>query len=128
MCPNTANSIRIICNQKKQAYNKLMAKIKLTSKTGKLTGIVLFDDRNVFKLFNYRWSLNRINSRTIYVSARTGRTGKGIRMHNILMPPKKGLVVDHINGNGLDNRMANLRYCTHAENLRKRPPQNGKKI
>lgn len=37
-------------------------------------------------------------------------------LHRWLMKPPKGMVVDHINGNILDNRRKNLRVCTRKEN------------
>lgn len=43
--------------------------------------------------------------------------GKGvIKLHRLIMDCPKGLEVDHINHNTLDNRKSNLRICTRFEN------------
>lgn len=43
----------------------------------------------------------------------------GIRkpIHRIIMDPPSNMVVDHINGDTLDNRRENLRVCTHRQNI-----------
>ena len=38
-------------------------------------------------------------------------------MHRLIMSPPEGKVVDHINGNTLDNRKCNLRVVDQAENV-----------
>ncbi len=38
------------------------------------------------------------------------------RMHRHLLKPPVGVMVDHINGDKLDNRRENLRLCTNSQN------------
>ena len=38
-------------------------------------------------------------------------------MHRLISQPADGEFVDHIDGDGLNNRRANLRNCTHAQNM-----------
>lgn len=45
------------------------------------------------------------------------RNGRLISMHQEIMVPIEGYVVDHIDGNGGDNRRSNLRRCTCAQNV-----------
>lgn len=87
-----------------------MKKIKLTQ--GKYTIV----DNEDFKFLNqWKWTL----SSTSHVVRQIMKNYKGTRilMHRVLLNPPINMVVDHINGNGLDNRRINLRICTRTQNL-----------
>jgi hypothetical protein len=43
-----------------------------------------------------------------------------VLMHRVLTLATPGTVVDHKNGNPLDNTRRNLRVCTHADNMKNR--------
>ena len=52
------------------------------------------------------------------------RNGNMIYMHQEIMVPIEGYVVDHIDGHGWDNRRDNMRICTRAQNGRNRGKWN----
>lgn len=62
------------------------------------------------------WAMRRIYTGT----GRSNNTGYNVYMHNLVIKPSEGKMIDHINGYGLDNRKGNLRECTLKENVRNR--------
>jgi hypothetical protein len=46
----------------------------------------------------------------------TDKKRKTVSMHRLIMGNPEGLVIDHINHNGLDNQKSNLRAVTASEN------------
>jgi hypothetical protein len=85
---------------------------------------VLVDAADYPALTSYRWQILR--------QCRDGYTKKyvvtylydksdwrkrtTVYLHRLLMQPGDGLVIDHINGDGLDNRRLNLRVVTKSQN------------
>lgn len=80
--------------------------------------VAIVDDADYAFLSQYRWHAKQCRN-TFYVQVRP-RNGATMTMHRLLLGAPKGMEVDHIDGNGLDNRRSNLRLCTHAENCRNR--------
>lgn len=83
---------------------------------------VKVDDGDYAHLNQYKW---HISGRQGNYYARCARLGKS--MHRYLLAAKEGQFVDHINGDGLDNRMNNIRTCTHAQNMCNRKPASKSK-
>lgn len=63
-------------------------------------------------VMKYKW-----NNSQGYASGYINKKIQSLKLHHfILGKPAQGLVIDHINGNSLDNRRENLRFATYAQN------------
>lgn len=71
------------------------------------------------KLNKFRWTL-KTSKRTSVLYAKRFAIVNGkqttIQMHTQIMNPPKGMQVDHIDRDGLNNRRSNLRITTRAQN------------
>ena len=74
---------------------------------------ILIDEADIDKAMRYSWCV----SKTGYAVANID--GHVTKMHRYLLGlTSTDAIVDHINGNPLDNRRVNLRLCSNAENMR----------
>ena len=81
----------------------------------------IVDDEDYKELNQFNWHAHWcISTKSFYVERRrlkrdpTGPTG--VSMHRFIMDAPKGMQVDHINHDTLDNRKDNLRICTVSQN------------
>ena len=89
-----------------------MRKIPLTQ--GKFAVV----DNEDFKWLNkHKWCAHK-RGNTWYAERGKQINGKVkmLLMHREILKPKNKEQIDHINGNGLDNRKNNLRFCTVSQN------------
>lgn len=75
--------------------------------------LIDLDDYDILFYNLFRYQSNRNSTGYVY-------TGKNEKLHRLIMNPPKNKYIDHINGDGLDNRKSNLRVVSRAENGRNR--------
>lgn len=102
-----------------------MKEIKLTQ--GQFTKV---DDEDYQYLNQWKWHCAKCKDN--YRACRNITIGKKIQkriyMSHIIMEPKIGFVVDHIDHNTLNNQRSNLRICSRKQNARNYKSKKGTSI
>ena len=93
------------------------AEIELCDIAGVIVGYAQIDLDDVNKVSKYRWCQAKCRDGCKYpVTSDYDNSYKRIYLHHMIIGKKVGFVVDHIDGNCLDNRKSNLRFVTISEN------------
>lgn len=92
-------------------------RIQLGRKAGKKR-FALIDEEDLPQLSKFVWYCYATGA-TFYAKTNDRRLSANLRsMHRMVMGVGSDTLIDHINGNGLDNRRCNLRVAKPAENSR----------
>lgn len=82
------------------------------------------DDEDHRSLSSYRWQVTfGAGCDKPYAKGLVG--GRFVRMHRHILQAPAGMVVDHINGDTLDNRRCNIRLATFLQNTHNRKGNKG---
>jgi hypothetical protein len=94
----------------------------------------LVDDDDFEWLSRYKWAaycaLKRTHKKHCYYAYRGTRNGDKVQshfMHRVILNAPTGVLVDHRDGNGLNNQRANLRLCTRTQNIHNTATQRNSK-
>jgi hypothetical protein len=102
--------------------------IYLNRKGTKLETLISTSDLEKVKEFPNTWCVIwNAKTRSFYVTGNLPKTnGKRgtVRLHRYILDDPKGLVIDHINHDTLDNTRDNLRAVTNSENIQNRHGAN----
>jgi len=78
----------------------------------------IVDDEDYEMLSAFSWSAYRYMAGQVYAVRSVTIDGlqKKVGMHRVLLLPAPDQLVDHVNGDTLDNRRSNIRLCSRYEN------------
>lgn len=83
----------------------------------------IFIDGEDFDLIKkYNWSISKKSDKfyVMHTVINKDKTKKKIRLHRLIMNCPDDMIVDHIDGNPLNNCRSNLRICTQSQNCMNR--------
>jgi hypothetical protein len=84
--------------------------------------VTVIDDEDFFSVAQHKWCVKYCGVKKYqkpYAFTYLGggrKNAKFIKLHNLLMSPPSGMIVDHIDGDPLNNRRSNLRLATQQQN------------
>ena len=112
-------SYRTIADENNVITNGNSSRMELYDENSNVVCYTTVDTKYVPILKEHKWGIYKSKGKSnTYVGSRID--GKYIGLHRFLCSidksVDKNLVVDHINGDTLDNRMSNLRVCTTQQN------------
>lgn len=87
--------------------------------------VAIVDDIDFDSINKFKWHTSRYE--LIWYAVRTDSKNFKIYMHRQILCAEKHQQIDHHNGNGLDNRRENLRFCTGTQNQSNRGKQKNNK-
>lgn len=123
-CNNTVQA-RELCNKHYKRFTKYgdvnrsqykpnkfiiegeICRIFLKNNKNEIVGETIIDTVNFNKVKGYKWNL----------ANGYANSGKGGRMHRLILNAEKEDIYDYINRNKLDNRKENLRFCNYSQNI-----------
>ena len=97
-----------------------METIEISLTQGK---VAIVDDEDFASVAMFKWFAVRGCGDTFYACRTINLTKLDkvrVAMHRAILAADDRLMVDHVNGNGLDNRRVNLRLCVNRLNCRNR--------